>query len=155
MVVKEYVHLFKADDGTAKAIPTSKSSSNIKLSAVDKADEKTLGQGLTTSLANNAISNTLISPLNSATGGLASPVYSLGKSIAMGAGAAAIGGGIAGLMVAGVMLAVTKMQERIQKMEAKAEQANNRDNALIRAGVKSYATDYTGNLSGVKSIKRG
>ena len=40
-------------------------------------------------------------------------------------------------------------------MESRAEQLNNRDNALIRAGSKGFATDHKGSFSGVSSNSIG
>jgi len=114
-------------------------------------NSKGLASSLGTRFADNAIERAVISPLNSATGGLASPVYGIGKTLATGGSGAALGGGIAGLAMAGIMLAINKIQERVAKMESKAEEANNKDNVLIRSGSKSYATYYKGSLFGVKS----
>jgi hypothetical protein len=115
---------------------------------------KTFGDGLEKRLAENAIERFAISPLNQATGGLASPLYQIGKGIVTGKGAAMIGAGVAGLAMAGIMLAVNALQERMAKMEADAEKANNNDNALIRAGSVSKATFYKASLAGVKKVDR-
>ena len=109
------------------------------------------GSAFGKNIANQSINRALISPLNSATGGLASPVYQVGRGMATGASAAAIGGGLASLAIAGVMLAVNEMGKRVARMEAKAEEMNNRDNLMIRAGSKETPTNYNGGLFGIKT----
>lgn len=155
MEVREYVHIFKVDDGTHSSIPTTAGPSKIKTTKLSSAQESTIESGLRSKLTESTIERAVISPLNSATGGLASPAYSLGKTLLTGGTAAAIGGGIATVAIAGVMLAVNKIEQRVARMESKAEQMNNRDNTLIRAGSKGFATEYTGGLSGVKSNSIG
>lgn len=105
--------------------------------------------------AGDQIAQLALSPLNSATGGLASPAYQLGKSALSGGGAGAIGGAAVGVAIAAVNLAIRKIQERMAKIEAEAQQANNRDNLLMRAGVVSGATHYEGTLRGVRKMNRG
>lgn len=115
---------------------------------------KTLQDGIGRKLGESAMQKLVVSPLNQATGGLASPIYQVGKSIVTGGSAAAIGAGLAGIGVAAVMFAISKIEERMAKMEAEAEKANNRDNALIRAGSVSSPTYYKATLFGVK-VDRG
>ena len=103
-------------------------------------------EGFGKKIAEDSIQRGIISPLNSVTGGLASPVYSLGKSIATGASGAAIGGAVAGIAMAGLQLAVTKIQERVARLESQADAANERDNTLIRAGAKTAPTFYEANF---------
>lgn len=105
--------------------------------------------------AGTQLTQVALSPLNSATGGLATPTFTLGKAIVTGAGEAAIGGAAVSVAIAAVRFAVDKIQERIAKMEAQAAEAGARDNLLIRAGMVANATVYTGNIWGVRKASRG
>lgn len=150
----DYNLIVSSPDETAPLqapIPNTASASPIKTTP---ASGRTLSQGLTKRLGENSIERFVVSPLNSATGGLASPVYHIGKALVTDKSSAMIGVSIAGLAMAGVMFAINAIETRIAKMEAKAEEMNNKDNALIRAGSKGTATYYTGGLSGVKSTNR-
>lgn len=92
--------------------------------------------------AENSIERFAVSPLNTATGGLASPIYGLGKAMVSGASAGAIGGAIAGILMAGVQLAINSVQKRVTALEAQVSEANERDNNMIRAGAKLQASFY-------------
>ena len=96
-----------------------------------------------------------LSPLNTATGGLATPAFNIGKSLLTGASAGAIGGAIGGLVMAGVNLALRKISERMDRLENEAQSKNNHDNVLIRGGFKAEATYYDANFfSGVNKVDR-
>lgn len=102
----------------------------------------------------SGIAQVALAPLNTATGGLAMPVYSLGRTIAMGASAGAIGGAAVGVAIAGIQLLVRKIEERMAKFEDEALRANNHDNLLIRAGIVQEPTYYSASFRGVKSTTR-
>lgn len=85
------------------------------------------------------ISSTLIDqPLNQVTGGLWSPARQTVKAIRSGAGGAAIAGGVTAIAFMAIERGVTALiqahEERIQKLETEAQEANNNDNLLIKAG---------------------
>ena len=115
--------------------------------------ERTFGAGLAKRAA-GSLTHMALAPLNQATGGLATPEFNVGKAAVAGTGAAAIGGAAAMLAIQAVQLAIKAIQEQIAKNKAKAAEMNERDNALIRAGAKSYATSYEGRFSGVKATDR-
>lgn len=98
------------------------------------------------------IQGMIISPLNTVTGGVASPLYK--KTKAMLTGSMAIGAGIGSLAVdlgvIGIQAIINNIQNRLDKVEKQANQLGNTDNVLIRAGSVSQATYYTANLFGVK-----
>jgi len=112
-----------------------------------KSESKTFSQSFTKRVGDNVIQQTLISPLNTATGGLASPLYRTTKRLA---GGSSMSTAFAGLAVAGVMIALQALQNRMKELEQKTENLNNADNALIRAGSVSKATYYTANIFGIK-----
>lgn len=92
----------------------------------------------------------LISPLNSATGGLASPLYKAGKSIASGASVGVAVGGLVGtLSIMALQFAINAIENRMKEIETKVNDLNNNDNLLIRAGATSTATYYSGNIFGI------
>lgn len=95
-----------------------------------------------------------LAPLNQVTGGMATPVFNVAKSIFSGAGAGAVTGAAISAVISGIQLAINKIEERIAKNEAKAAELNERDNLLIMAGTKTTATFYQGNFNGVKSTER-
>ena len=139
------------DELAVSAVPKVPTTPNSLIPSAPVSNSNSMSGGFAKRLTENTIERAFISPLNSATGGLASPAYQIGKSIATGGSKVAIGGGIAALAVAGVMLAVNAIEKRVAKMESKAEEMNNKDNTLIRAGTTSVATFYKGSLSGVSS----
>lgn len=119
-----------------------------------RSNDRTFSDGAANSLERRLVSQFILSPLNQATGGLATPAYRLGKPIITGAGAAAIGTGVAGLAIFGLQKAIDAINKRVTEMENKAAEANERDNTLIRAGSKNYITDYKGDFWGVNSVNR-
>jgi hypothetical protein len=117
---------------------------------------RTMGEGFAGRAIKGAATHAIISPLNQATGGLASPAFELGINIAKGAGAAAIGAGIAGLAIAGAMLAVRAIQDRVKKLEDEAHSLNERESLLVRAGAISQVSRFEANFfTGVQKVNRG
>lgn len=134
---------------TASNIPTTPNANATQ--ETSNAEQFAMGAGKRVA---GYVAQQAMAPLNQVTGGMATPVFNLGQSIVTGAGAGAIGGAAVALALQAINLAISKIQERIAKNEAKANEMNERDNLLIKAGVKSYATFYTGNFGGVKSTDR-
>lgn len=97
------------------------------------------------------IARAALGPLNSSVGNLALPVYAVGRSWVKGAGTAALASAAVGVAFQALQFGIQKLQERVAKMEAKADKANDRDNLLLRAGSKASATYYSGSLFGVKT----
>ena len=95
---------------------------------------------------------TIISPLNTITGGFANPIYKTSKRLISGATTGAVLGTFAvnvGFMV--IQKGIDALQQRMANLEKQATSMNNQDNALLRAGSVSHATYYSANLfSGVK-----
>lgn len=91
-----------------------------------------------------------ISPLNSATGGIISPVYAASKRIIKGAAIGAVAGDlIATLSVMAIQKGLEALEQRMADLEAKASSLNNTDNALLRAGSVRNATIYSANIFGI------
>jgi len=133
---------------TKPTIPTQPTNS---IPTVPTGSTKSVTKGMGKNIVENSISQFVVSPLNSATGGLASPAYSIGKAVATGG---AVGSAIGSALIVGVTLAINEIEKRVAKMESKAEEMNNKDNTLIRAGTTSVATFYSGNVFGVSSTNR-
>lgn len=102
----------------------------------------------------NYVTQQALAPLNQLTGGMATPTFNMTKGLITGASAGGIGGAAIGVVIAGLQLAISKIQERIAKNEAKANELTERDNLLIKAGTKTTATFYTSNFNGVHSTER-
>lgn len=91
-----------------------------------------------------------ISPLNSATGGIVSPVYSASKRIIKGAAIGAVAGDlIATLSVMAIQKGIEALEKRMADLESKASSLNNTDNVLLRAGSVRNATLYSANIFGI------
>lgn len=112
-----------------------------------KSSKKTFSQAFNQKAEDNAMQAILISPLNTATGGLARPVYRATKRIARGGSVSVAMGTLA---VMAIQVGLQALQKRVKDLETKAENLNNTDNALIRAGSISKATYYTANVFGIK-----
>ncbi len=146
-----YIHDNTADGALSRpgGIQTSAPDSNMVLDSLGGSGGiNTAGAGRR---ALSGVENFALSPLNQATGGLASPSYNLAKNAITGG---AVGGAAVGLAIAAINLAVREIQKRIAENEAKAEAANNRDNLLLRSGRVTQATHYTSSVFGVKSTTR-
>lgn len=143
----------------APSVPTSPSPGNIP-TAPDKglsSGSATIGQQVAqgaTKRLTSVIEQQTLAPLNQVTGGMATPVFNVAKGVISGAGAGAIAGAAINAVIAGIQLAISKIEERIAKNEAKAAELNERDNLLIKSGAKTTATFYEGNFNGVKSTER-
>jgi hypothetical protein len=118
----------------------------------------TFSDGFAKNLTNSMVSRAVVSPLNGVTGGFAAPALQVGKALINGAGGAALGGAVAGAAVAVVAIAIQKFEEyynkRVAENQAQAYAANEKDNTLIRAGSKTYVTEYTSDFWGVRSTNR-
>lgn len=115
-----------------------------------KNSKKTFADTFTQKIENTAIQQAVISPLNTVTGGLASPIYKAGRSIMRGASVgAALGSVGATLAIMAVTEVVNKLQQRMADLETKAINLGNTDNALIRAGSVSKTTYYSANITGI------
>lgn len=91
-----------------------------------------------------------ISPLNSATGGIVSPVYAASKRIIKGAAIGAVVGDlVATLSVMAIQKGLEALERRMSDLESKASSLNNTDNALLRAGSVRNATLYSANIFGI------
>ena len=102
---------------------------------------RTFAEGAAQKATNIAISKTILSPLSQApvVGGLVSPAYKVMRSVAKsGWGSAAVAGGLVGLGVTAAIMGIEAIiaahQRKIARLENEAQQANSRDEALIRAG---------------------
>lgn len=116
-----------------------------------RTSNKTFSDTFANRVENNLLQQTVISPLNTATGGLARPIASAVKSISKGASVGQTLGTLGGsLAIAGVMLAINYLQNRVKEMETKVENLGNTDNAMLRAGSVSQATYYSANILGIK-----
>ena len=142
------------DDKLSSVIPnTLGSGTNEKASKVpSKEKTKTFSSEFESKLEKDLMNSYVISPLNTVTGGLASPLYQSAKKIAKGATIGAIAGDLVatGVLVA-IQFGLNALQNRMQEIETKVANLNNTDNALIRAGSVSKTTYYTGNIFGVRS----
>lgn len=118
------------------------------------AGRSSMQAGLTRKVQSTA-ENYMLSPLNSATGGMARPVYTIAKGAMTGKGAL-VGAGAMSLAIVAVNLAIQKINERVAKLENEAQQANNRDNLLITAGSQASAVHYKADFfKGVRKVNRG
>lgn len=139
----------------ASPIPTAPSSIvSSGVTATTDAPSSAFLDGASSRLQNQA-EQIALAPLNSMTGGLANPAYSLGKAIVTGAGAGAIASGVVMLAFAVGRVAVKAIQKKTKENESKAEQQSNNDNALIRGGSVTTASYYKGSLFGVRKTNRG
>lgn len=114
--------------------------------------KKTFDSEFEQKVEKTVMSQYIVSPLNTVTGGMASPLYQSAKKLARGATIGAVAGD---LVATGVLMAVnyglSELQKRIQQVETQVTEMGNTDNALIRAGSVSKVTYYTGNVFGIKS----
>lgn len=105
----------------------------------------------TNKIKEDTIMNAVVSPLNTATGGLISPIYQSAKSIIGGSAIGATLGNLgATIAVMAVQYAVNAIQKRMEDLNAKVNELGNTDNALIRAGSVSKTTYYSANIFGIK-----
>lgn len=153
---KQYSFVFTYEPTKPTNVPTTPTPSNVPTTPTTT---ETTGAGAefaqgATKRMTGYIQQQMLSPLNQVTGGMATPTFNLAKTVITGAGAGAIGGAVVMLAIQGLQLAISKIQERIAKNEAKASEMNERDNLLIKSGAKTTATFYTGSFNGVKSTER-
>lgn len=113
--------------------------------------KKTFASEFAKKIEDDTIKNVMISPLNSLTGGLATPIYRTAKRIISGssvAGALGTFGATLGIMA--VQAGIEHLQNRVKQVEEQVSQLNNTDNVLLRAGAVSNATYYSRNFLGIK-----
>ena len=116
-----------------------------------KKEKKTFSQNFTKKVNDTTINQVLLSPLNTITGGLASPVYRTIKSIKTSANVGAmLGSATATIGIMAIQIGIQALQNRMTELENKVTNLNNTDNALIRAGSVSKATYYSANIFGIK-----
>lgn len=138
------------DNGITSGIENSIGSGTSQ-KANAKSSKKGFSQTVIEKSSEKLVEQTIVSPLNTATGGLASPIYRAGKRILSGnISAGAIGGIAVNLAIAGINFAISKLESRMQSLQQQATQLNNNDNALIRAGRVSQATYYSTDITGIK-----
>lgn len=127
----------------ANSKPTKKSS---------KQSKDTFSSTFTEKVQQDSIQQFIVSPLNTVTGGLASPLYASARQLARGATLGAVAGDL--IATAGIMalqFGIQALQNRIQEIEQKVTELGNADNVRIRAGSVSTATYYSGNIFGITS----
>lgn len=99
---------------------------------------------------NDSIQKYVVSPLNTVTGGLASPLYNAGKSILTADSIGSVAGGlIATISLIAIQAGLNALDNRMREIESKVNDLNNNDNLLIKAGSVSKATYYSGNIFGI------
>lgn len=99
----------------------------------------------------DTLQNFLVSPLNTVTGGLASPVASTIKRLYSSTSTRAVlGTAVATVGMLAIQKGIRYLQNRMQELETKVESLNNEDNVLLRAGSVSKATYYSANIIGIK-----
>ena len=76
----------------------------------------------------------MIGQVSSQIGFNLTPVVSLGKAIATGAGAGAITGAVLGIVSQLISTVASAIQKHIAELKQEAAEANERDNSLVLAG---------------------
>lgn len=117
-----------------------------------KKTKETFSNTFSQKVEQDTIQQFIVSPLNTATGGLATPLYQSAKRIANGATMGAVAGDlVATLGIMAIQATISALQTRMQEIEQKVTELGNADNVLIRAGSVSKATYYSGNIFGVQT----
>lgn len=127
--------------------------SGIKEKPEKKNDKKkkTFTNQFEKKVGDTALQSFLISPLNTVTGGLASPVANTIKRLRTASNVGAVlGGTVASVGIMVLQTGIQHIQKRLTELETKVQDLNNADNALIRAGSVSKATYYSYNIFGIK-----
>lgn len=99
-----------------------------------KTSDKEAASGASSNRAANMLISKALSPVNQATGGLATPAFSLVRSIAKGAKGAAIAAPIIGLVFAGYALA----EKLVKDAQTRKEETKTAARAERRTGMASY-----------------
>ena len=150
---------FVFEDATSEAeeidsqTPVSLGSGTKDKPAKQKGDKekKTFQSEFTQKGKDKAMEMFVVSPLNQATGGLASPLYNTAKQLVSGASfGAAIGGAAVAIGAIALQKGIEALERRMQNLEKQAIDLNNTDNALLRAGSVSQATYYSANIFGIQ-----
>lgn len=145
-----------AEQPTGGIIPTSQTSTIATATVQTNAGNKSFGQGFAKRAAVGSIERFVATPLNQVTGGLASPVYQIGRAVALGSSAAVIGSSIAMLSLSVIMLSVRALEDRMSKFETEAKAKNEREVLIYRQGFTSQVSTYKASLiNGVYKVNRG
>lgn len=113
--------------------------------------EKTFYSSFGDKFKEDMIMNSVVSPLNTATGGLISPIYQSAKSIIGGSAVGATLGTLgATFAIMAIQQGLSALEKRMEDLRNKANELGNTDNALIRAGSVSKTTYYSANIFGIK-----
>lgn len=116
-----------------------------------KKKDKGFDEAFSNKISDDLIKQYAISPLNTVTGGLASPIYRTATRISNGTSVGVALGSFAGVLgMMAVNFAISSIEKRMQNLEQKVQNLNNADNALIRAGAVSKTTYYSANIFGIK-----
>lgn len=118
----------------------------------NRSRKKTFASEFENKIEKDSIRRYVVSPLNTVTGGMATPIYQSAKKLARGATIGAVAGDLVatGLIIA-IQYGLQALENRMKEIETKVADLNNTDNLLIRAGSVSKATYYSGNIFGIKS----
>ena len=118
----------------------------------DVSQKQLASQEFTKKISEDSLQNFVVSPLNTATGGLASPIASTTKRILSGGSVGASLGTLgATLSILAIQKGIQALQNRMSELQNKVANLNNSDNALIRAGSVSKVTYYSANIFGIKT----
>lgn len=116
-----------------------------------KKEEKGFYDTFSDKIGGDLVKQYAISPLNTITGGFASPMYKTIVSISKSREAGVAMGGLIGVATLTLLSKGMEMLERrIQTIESKVKDLGNTDNALIRAGSVTKTTYYSTSIFGVK-----
>lgn len=135
-------------------IPSTITSGTGKKKATPKTTEKkqSFATGFNTKFQNEVIQNAILSPLNQATGGLASPIYSSVRQLARGGSFKALAGGLIGFaIVKGIELGLEALNKKVAELDTQVKELGNNDNVLLRAGAINTATYYTRSFLSIKN----
>lgn len=122
-----------------------------KSSKKEEKKDKTFYSSFGDKFKEDMIMNSVVSPLNTATGGLISPVYQSAKSIIGGSAVGATLGTLgATFAIMAIQQGLSALEKRMEDLRNKANELGNTDNALIRAGSVSKTTYYSANIFGIK-----
>jgi hypothetical protein len=150
-----YIIMDNTTQGAGGIIPTSPVATPLQ-TASPQGSARSMGEGFAKRAIEGTITQSIVNPLNSATNGIASPIYQIGKGLLTGAGGAAIGAAAAGGIITLVMVGIRALQDRMAKLESEASSKNEREVLIYRAGSTSTISTYKANLfGGVQKVNRG
>lgn len=117
----------------------------------DKTEKKGFSQTVIEKSSEKLVEQTIVSPLNTVTGGFANPIYRTAKRlVSSGSVGVALGSFAVTVGVLALERGIEALQNRVATLEKQANQLNNNDNVLLRAGSVRQATYYTSNIFGIK-----